>query len=57
MNWVITQRWATLSKSTTGSPSLRAAQLPPANPVQRVLMLLGPRMEVGVLVARLSDQT
>src|ERR1019366_1574479 len=52
-NWLITQRLASLSYSTMGSPSLFASQ-PPPNPDQRTLPAAGPPTRPPSLLLKMA---
>src|SRR5689334_14993251 len=50
-NWLISQRFAIWSYSTTGSPSPEFSQTPP-KPAQTEVMLCGPRTELPVALSK-----
>src|ERR1039457_2309831 len=52
-NWLITQRLASLSYSTMGSPSLFSAQ-PPPNPDHRTLPATGPATRPPLLLLKMA---
>src|ERR1035437_852902 len=52
-NWLITQRLASLSYSTMGSPSLFSSQ-PPPNPDHRTLPAAGPPTSPPLLLLKMA---
>ena len=53
-NWLITQRFASLSYCTMGSPSLLVSQSPP-NPDHTVLPSTGPRIMAPVALSNTAN--
>ena len=53
-NWVMTQRSASWSYTTLGSPLLSASQRPP-NPVKSVLIATGPYWRAPVLLKTANE--